>query len=165
MTFSKQWQSHYSDIIMREKASQITVILIVCSNVYPGADQRKDQSSASLAFVRGIHQWLVDSVHKEPVMQKMFPFDDVIIVKHKQTLISHKTPIFCPCYIGTFWATVTSITLVVDVLVLHRRQAISNLCADSTMMLRIHNRSYSSTYSAHHSHQTVFLGPFIMDMD
>ena len=33
----------------------------------------------SLAFVRGIHQWLVDSPHKGPVTIKMFPFDDVII--------------------------------------------------------------------------------------
>ena len=31
-------------------------------------------------FVRGIHQWLVDSPHKGPVMQIMFPFDDIIMV-------------------------------------------------------------------------------------
>ena len=37
------------------------------------------KSSASLAFVRAIHQWPVGSPHKEPVMQKMFPFDDVIM--------------------------------------------------------------------------------------
>ena len=29
----------------------------------------------SLAFVRGIHLWLVHSPHKWPVTQKMFPFD------------------------------------------------------------------------------------------
>ena len=33
----------------------------------------------SLAFVRGIHWWLVNSLHKGTVMQKMFPFDDVIL--------------------------------------------------------------------------------------
>ena len=33
-----------------------------------------------LAFVRGIHRWLVNSPHKGPVAWKMFPFDDVIIV-------------------------------------------------------------------------------------
>ena len=43
------------------------------------ADQRKHQSSASLAFVRGIHRWPVNSPHKWPVTRKMFPFDDVIV--------------------------------------------------------------------------------------
>ena len=51
---------------------------IVYSTVYSGADQRKHQSSASLAFVRRIHRWPVNSPHKEPVTRKMFPFDDVI---------------------------------------------------------------------------------------
>ena len=41
--------------------------------------QRKHQSSASLAFVRGIHWWPLDSPHKGPVTRKMFPFGDVII--------------------------------------------------------------------------------------
>ena len=36
-------------------ASQITSLTIVYSIVYSDADQRKHQSSASLAFVRGIH--------------------------------------------------------------------------------------------------------------
>ena len=58
-------------------ASQITSLTIVYSTVYSGADQRKHQSSASLAFVRGIHRWPVNSPHKWPVTQKMFPFDDV----------------------------------------------------------------------------------------
>ena len=44
-----------------------------------GADQRKHQSSASLAFVREIHRWPVNSPHKRPVTRKMFPFYDVII--------------------------------------------------------------------------------------
>ena len=42
------------------------------------ADQRKHQSSASLAFVWGIHRWPVNFPHKGPVTRKMFPFDDVI---------------------------------------------------------------------------------------
>ena len=61
-------------------ASQITSLTIVYSTVYSGADQRKHQSSASLAFVRGIHRWPVDSPYKEPVRRKMFQFDDVIMV-------------------------------------------------------------------------------------
>ena len=41
---------------------------------------KKHQSPASLAFVRGIHRWPVNSPHKRLVMRKMFPFDDVIIM-------------------------------------------------------------------------------------
>ena len=44
---------HYSDVIMGIMASQITCISIICSTVGSGADQRKHQSSASLAFVGG----------------------------------------------------------------------------------------------------------------
>ena len=36
-----------------------------------GADQIKHQSSASLAFVQGIHRWPVNSPHKWPVTRKM----------------------------------------------------------------------------------------------
>ena len=37
------------------------------------------KSSASLAFVRGIHRWPMNSPHKGPVTRKMLPFDDVIM--------------------------------------------------------------------------------------
>ena len=57
-------------------ASQITSVSIVCSTVGSGAGQRKHQSSASLAFVWGIHRWPVNSPHKRLVTRKMFPFDD-----------------------------------------------------------------------------------------
>ena len=60
-------------------ASQITSLTIVYSIVYSGADQRKHESSASLAFVRGIHRRPVNSPHKWPVTRKQFPFDDVIM--------------------------------------------------------------------------------------
>ena len=69
---------HNSDVIMSRMASQITSLTIVYSTIYSGADQRKHQSSASPAFVRGVHRWLVNSPHKWPVTQYMFPFDDVI---------------------------------------------------------------------------------------
>ena len=71
---------HYSDVIMISMASQITGVSIVYSNFCSGADQRKRKSSASLAFVRGIHRWPVDSPHKGPVTRKMFPFDDVMMI-------------------------------------------------------------------------------------
>ena len=51
-------------------ASQITSLTIVYSTVYSGGDQRKHQSSASLALVREIHRW----------PRKMFPFDDIIMM-------------------------------------------------------------------------------------
>ena len=56
--------SHYSDVMMSALASQITGVSVVCLTVCSGADQRKHQSSASLAFVRGIHRWQVDPPHK-----------------------------------------------------------------------------------------------------
>ena len=70
---------HYSDAVMGPIASQITSLTIVYSTVYSGADQRKHQSSASLAFVRGVHRGPVNSPHKWPVTRKVFPFDDVIM--------------------------------------------------------------------------------------
>ena len=74
--------NHYDDVIMSAIASQITSLMIVYSTVYSGTDETKHQSSASLAFVRGIHRWPVNSPHKGPVRRKMFPFDDVIMIDH-----------------------------------------------------------------------------------
>ena len=64
---------------MGTMASQITNLIIAYSTVYSGAIQRKHQSSASLAFVLGIHRVALNSPHKWPVTWKMFPFDDVIM--------------------------------------------------------------------------------------
>ena len=64
---------------MDAEASQITSLTIVYSTIHSGPDQRKHKSSASLAFVRGIHRWQVNSPHKWQVTRKMFPFDDVIM--------------------------------------------------------------------------------------
>ena len=63
---------HYNDVIMNAMASQITGVSIVCITVCSGADLRKHQSSASLAFVRGIHRWPLISPHKGPVTRKCF---------------------------------------------------------------------------------------------
>ena len=70
---------HYSDVIMIVMAFQITGVSIVYSTVCSGEDQRKHQSSASLALVRGIPRWPVNFPHKGPVTRKMFPFHDVIM--------------------------------------------------------------------------------------
>ena len=45
------------------------------------ADQRKHPSSVSLAFVRGIHQWPMNSPHRGPITRKMFQFDNIIMRK------------------------------------------------------------------------------------
>ena len=74
-TCGSQCKKHYNDVIMGTIASQITRHTSVYSTVYSDADQRKHQSTASLAFVRGIHRSPVNW----PVTRKMFPFDDVIM--------------------------------------------------------------------------------------
>ena len=70
---------HNNNVIMGAMAFQTTSLTIVNSSVYSGTYQRKHQSSASLAFVRGIHRWPVNSPHKGPVTWKNFLFDDVIM--------------------------------------------------------------------------------------
>ena len=82
--------------------SQITSLTIVYSTVYSDPDQRKYQSSASLAFVLGIHRWPVNSTRKWPVTWKMFPFDDVIILNRSNTEseIHHRCACGCP---STCW--------------------------------------------------------------
>ena len=40
---------------------------------------KKTSSSVSLAFVWGIHRWLMNFLHKGPQTRKMLPFDDVIM--------------------------------------------------------------------------------------
>ena len=69
-----QWRHNEPAVV-----SQITDVSIVRSTFGSGADLRKHHSSASLAFVRAIQQWPVNSPHKRPVTQKMFPLDDVIM--------------------------------------------------------------------------------------
>ena len=94
-----------SDAIWRRRSgstlamtSQITSLTIVYSAVYSGAYQRKHQSSASLAFVRGIHRWPVNSPHKWPVTRKMFPFDNVIMGPQ-----DYKILIITSIPLGTWW--------------------------------------------------------------
>ena len=83
------WSNPYNDVIMGAIASQITSLRIVCSTVYSDVDQRKHQSSATLAFVRWIHRGPVNSPHKWPVTRKMFPFDDVIMRARTSPCILH----------------------------------------------------------------------------
>ena len=86
---------------MAAMASQITSLTSVYSTIYSGADQRKHQSSASLAFVWGIHRGPVNSPHKWPVTRQMFPFDDVIMFELHLTAIPFDISLkqlFSNCY-------------------------------------------------------------------
>ena len=66
---------HYNDVIMSAMTSKSPA-----SRPFVQAQTKeKNQSSASLALVRGINRWPVNSPHKGPVTRKMFPFDDVIM--------------------------------------------------------------------------------------
>ena len=84
---------HYNDVIRGAMASQITSLTSVHSTVYSRRRSKKHQSSALLAFVRGIHRWPVNCLHKGPVTWKMFPFDDAIMV-HWYTAV----PVCSPWY-------------------------------------------------------------------
>ena len=86
---------HYSDVIMGAVASQITFLTIVVSTIYSDADQRKHQSSASLAFAREIHRGPLNCPNKWPVMRKMFPFD----WRHHVNSINHRgsAKAICKC--------------------------------------------------------------------
>ena len=88
---------HHNDVIMGSMASQITSLTIVYPAVYSGADQRKHQSSASLAFMGGIHQGPVNSPRKWPATRKMFPFDDVFMLSLGLTVSGSRHPVrMCP---------------------------------------------------------------------
>ena len=76
---------YYSDVIMGAMASQITGVSIVYLIVSSGADRRKHQSSASLAFVRGIHRWAVNFLHKGAVTRKMFPHHGLLQLGSRYT--------------------------------------------------------------------------------
>ena len=65
-------ENHYSGVIMSKLLSQITGVWIVCSTLCSWADQRKHQSLASLAFVRGIHRRPVVSHTKSQNHGKCF---------------------------------------------------------------------------------------------
>ena len=92
---------------MSAMASQITSLTSVYSSVYSGTDQRKHQSSASLAIVQGIHRSPVNSPHKGPVTRKMFPFGDGsshILVTRQGA--KHIACTMLTCYWLTHWGLV-----------------------------------------------------------
>ena len=97
MYYKRAWH-HYREVIMGTIASQITSFTIVYSTVYSGADQRKHQSSPSLAFVWGIHRGPVNSPHKWPVTGKSFHLmtSSWSQLWMRQALHTHKLYIYVP---------------------------------------------------------------------
>ena len=71
---------HYSDVIMM--VSQITGVSILCSTVCSGADQKKISKFCVTGLCEGNSPVTSGSPHKQPVMQKVFPFDDVVMGLH-----------------------------------------------------------------------------------
>ena len=102
---------HYSDVIMGAIVSQITGIPIVYWTVCSGPDQRKHQSSVSLAFVRGIHRWRVNSPHKWPVTLKMFSFDDVIMCYQSNNSSVSKRQRYTWCHTWIYSSTSSTATV------------------------------------------------------
>ena len=81
---------HYSDLIIGAMASQITSVSIIYLTISSAGDQRKHQSSALLAFVRGNPRWTANYPHKGPVTRKMLPLGDVVMI-----LWSHVVRLLC----------------------------------------------------------------------
>ena len=96
---TKSRGTHYFDVIMGAMASQITSLTVVHSKVHSGADQRKHQSSASLAFMRGIHRRPVNS----PTQMASNAENDSIWWSHHedwngpQQIIQQFFVFFCAC--------------------------------------------------------------------
>ena len=62
---------HYNDVIMGAMASQITSLTQIKENI---------KAPSHWPLCLGIHRGPVNSPHKWPVMLKMFPFGDVIMM-------------------------------------------------------------------------------------
>ena len=88
---------HYSDVITSAITSQIISLASVYSTGYSGTDQRKHQSSASLAFVRGIHRWPVNSAQRANNAEIVFHLMTSSWVQSVCDNID-RTRSFCFCY-------------------------------------------------------------------
>ena len=73
---------HYSDVIMGAMTSQITGVSIVYSTVCSGGDQ----STACLAFVRGIHRWRGKFPAQRAINAENVSIDDVIMKSNTNNL-------------------------------------------------------------------------------
>ena len=70
---SLQWRHNERDVVSNHKPHDCLLSRLFRRR------SKKTSNSASLAFVRGLRRWPVNSPHKAPATRKMFPFDDVIM--------------------------------------------------------------------------------------
>ena len=125
---------------MTATASQITTLRLFTQPFIPGADQKKHQSSASLAFVRGIHRWPVNSPLKGPVTRKMFPFDDVIMRNcHNPNRTKHNKALY-----------------MFDLIIWIFRVKISFLCPIRFQMIRFAHYSYATRALWRHKSRRLY---------
>ena len=89
------WQ-YYNDVIWARWRLKSPASRLFTQPFIQGADQIKYQRSMSLASVRGIQRWQVNSPHKGPVTRKMFPFDDVIMNTVILPAMFSKHKVLCP---------------------------------------------------------------------
>ena len=84
---------------MGARASQITSLTIIYSTIHSDANQRKYQSSASLAFVRGIHRWPVNIAAQMASNAENFSIwwlhhDKIGFIANYRHIGNHMDPIF-----------------------------------------------------------------------
>ena len=94
--FPLKWRHNERDCVSNHR--RLDCLL----NRYSSVDQRRHQSSASLAFVRGTHRWPLDFSHKGPVVPKMLPFDNVITSADSSLfrLRGHQSPSVFRTFLG-----------------------------------------------------------------
>ena len=104
------WWRHHAFILHWWSGQKLEEQTVILSHTY-ASYLLHIGIKAPLAFVRGIHQWPVNSPHKGPATRKMFPFDDVIMHSFcidEATMDDKNTPIyltliaFSSAYIITF---------------------------------------------------------------
>ena len=78
---TSQWRHNERDCVSNHQPRDCLLNFLFKAQI-----KEKHQSSASLAFVRGIHRWPVNSPHKGPVTRNYFPYDDVIMIPHSAFL-------------------------------------------------------------------------------
>ena len=70
--------SHYNDVTWASWCLRLLASRMLVEHLFR-LTSKNHENSHYWSFVRGIHQWLVDSPHKGPEMWKMFPYNDAII--------------------------------------------------------------------------------------
>ena len=92
--FAISYKMYYNGVMMSAMVSQITDVAIVCSTICSGANQRKYQRFASLAFVRGF-RWPVVCLTKGQWRRKCFHLMTSSCTSNKQLAHPQRRDIEC----------------------------------------------------------------------